>query len=77
MMSPPKKDNAFRALDRKIGAIAEFTLRQYRTTLSTWVILGVGSIAIFIIELFFVDSMPHEMKAIDNDGDAMAGEGAG
>jgi len=77
MMSPPKKDNVFRALDRKLGAVAEFTMRQYRTKLSTWVILGVGTIAIFIVVLFYVDSMQQEIEAIDNDGDSMDWDGDG
>ena len=71
MISPPKKDNVFRALDRKLGAVAEFTMRQYRTKLSTWVVMGVGFIAISIIVLFYVDSMQQEIEAIDNDGDSM------
>ena len=59
MISPPKKDNVFRALDRKLGAVAEFTMRQYRTKLSTWVVMGVGFVAIAIIVLFYVDWCPH------------------
>ena len=77
MMSPPKKDNVFRALDRKLGAVAEFTMRQYRTKLSTWVILGVGFIAIFIVVLFYVDSMQQDIEAIDNDGDSADWDGDG
>ncbi len=77
MMVPPKKDNVFRALDRKLGAVAEFTMRQYRTKLSTWVVLGVGFIAIAIIVLFYVDSMQQEIEAIDNDGDSMDWDGDG
>lgn len=70
MMAPPKKDSVFRALDRKLGAVAEFTMRQYRTKLSTWVVLGVGVIALAIIVLFYVDSMQQEIEAYDNDGDS-------
>ena len=77
MISPPKKDNVFRALDRKLGAVAEFTMRQYRTKLSTWVVMGVGFIAIAIIVLFYVDSMQQEIEAIDNDGDSMDWDGDG
>ena len=31
---------AWSSLDRKATAVAEFTLRQYRTRLSTWVVLA-------------------------------------
>ena len=77
MMSAPKKDNVFRALDRKLGAVAEFTMRQYRTKLSTWVVLGIGFIAIFIVVLFYVDSMQQDIEAIDNDGDSIDWDGDG
>ena len=77
MISPPKKDNVFRALDRKLGAVAEFTMRQYRTKLSTWVVLGIGFIAISIVVLFYVDSMQQEIEAIDNDGDSYDWDGDG
>ena len=34
-----RMDNVWSKLDRKSTAIAEFTLRQYRTKISTWVVL--------------------------------------
>ena len=36
-----KPNTIYRALDRKAAAITEFTMRQYRTKASTWVVLGV------------------------------------
>ena len=39
----PLTDTVWSKLDRKATAIAEFTLRQYRTKTSTWVVLGIAS----------------------------------
>ena len=39
-----KTNSIFRALDRKAAAITEFTMRQYRTKISTWVVLVTGMI---------------------------------
>ncbi len=38
----PLTDTVWSQLDRKATAVAEFTLRQYRTKSSTWVVLGIG-----------------------------------
>ena len=65
-----KPDTRFQSLDRKASAIVEFTLRQYRTKKSTWVVLGVGFTALALIFLIYIDVMASEFEAIDNDGDS-------
>ena len=64
------KPTIWRALDRKAMAVAEFTLRQQRKRLSTWVVMGVGFIAMAVLTMFYIDSMMREYEAIDNDGDS-------
>ena len=46
MSKKERGETIWTSLDRKATAIAEFTMRQYRTRLSTWVVLGVGFLAI-------------------------------
>tara|TARA_B110000902_G_scaffold153872_1_gene176755 strand:+ start:1916 stop:3244 length:1329 start_codon:yes stop_codon:yes gene_type:complete len=65
-----KPDSIYRAFDRKASAIIEFTLRQYRTKTSTWVVLGVGFVALSLIFLIYIDVMGSEFESIDNDGDS-------
>ena len=57
-------------LDRKATAIAEFTMRQYRTRISTWVILGVGLGSMLLVALFYADAMNTQIEAKDNDQDS-------
>jgi ABC-type transport system involved in multi-copper enzyme maturation permease subunit len=57
-------------MDRKAMAVAEFTVRQYRKRLSTWVVLLVGIAAMGVLTLFYLDSMTRDYEAIDNDGDS-------
>jgi len=68
---------AWAALDRKATAVAEFTLRQYRTRLSTWVVLGCVTVALGTILLFYLQAMSEEVLAVDNDGDASDPDGDG
>ena len=51
-----KPNTIYRALDRKAAAITEFTMRQYRTKTSTWVVLGVGLVAISLVMLIYIDA---------------------
>ena len=46
---------AWSSLDRKATAVAEFTLRQYRTRLSTWVVLVSCLVALSTVLLFYID----------------------
>ena len=57
-------------MDRKALAIAEFTLRQQRKRLSTWVVLLVGFAAMAVLTMFYIDAMTRDYEAIDNDGDS-------
>lgn len=57
-------------LDRKAGAITELTIRQLRHRMSTWVVLGVGTLLILMLLAFYVDSVRDGFKPIDNDGDS-------
>ncbi len=65
-----KPQSIYRSLDRKASAIIEFTLRQYRTKKSTWVVLGVGFTALSLIFLIYIDVMASEFESIDNDRDS-------
>ena len=65
-----KPNTIYRALDRKAAAITEFTMRQYRTKASTWVVLGVGLVAISLVMLIYIDVMASGFESIDNDGDS-------
>jgi hypothetical protein len=55
-----KPDSIYRSFDRKAAAIVEFTLRQYRTKNSTWVVLGVGFAALSLIFMIYIDVMSSE-----------------
>jgi len=70
-MMTTKPDTIYRAFDRKASAIVEFTLRQYRTRTSTWVVLGVGFTALALIFLIYIDVMSSEFDSYDNDGDSL------
>jgi hypothetical protein len=72
-----KPDTIFRALDRKAAAVTEFTMRQYRTKLSTWVVLITGFLMISLLLLFYIDGMQKEYESIDNDGDSYDWDGDG
>ena len=76
-MEKKRGETIWTSLDRKATAIAEFTMRQYRTRLSTWVVLGVGFLAISVVLLFYIDAMNTEIEAIDNDGDSFDWDGDG
>ena len=60
---------AWSSLDRKATAVAEFTLRQYRTRLSTWVVLSSCLVALGTVLLFYIDAMNDTVESVDNDGD--------
>ncbi|MBT3652702.1 MAG: hypothetical protein HN541_05290, partial [Euryarchaeota archaeon] len=76
-MAKGRGETIWTALDRKATAIAEFTMRQYRTRISTWVVLGVGFLSISVVLLFYIDAMNTEIEAIDNDGDSFDSDGDG
>ena len=65
---------AWSSLDRKATAVAEFTLRQYRTRLSTWVVLVSCLVALSTVLLFYIDFMNDPIASVDNDGDGLFDE---
>ena len=72
-----RMDTIWSQLDRKSTAIAEFTLRQYRTRISTWVVMIASVVALLLILLFYIEAMNTEIEAIDNDGDSFDSDGDG
>ena len=70
-------DNVWSKLDRKSTAIAEFTLRQYRTRLSTWIVMIASTLAMLLMLLFYIEAMNSEIEAIDNDMDSFDYDGDG
>ena len=72
-----RMDTIWSKLDRKSTAIAEFTMRQYRTRISTWVVAIASALALFLMLLFYIEAMNTEIEAIDNDGDSFDTDGDG
>ena len=72
-----RMDTIWSKLDRKSTAIAEFTMRQYRTRISTWVIMIASVVALLLMLLFYIEAMNTEIQAIDNDGDSFDTDGDG
>ena len=72
-----KPNTIYRGLDRKAAAITEFTMRQYRTKISTWVVLGVGLAAISLVMLIYIDVMATGFESVDNDGDSFDNDNDG
>ncbi len=72
-----RMDTIWSKLDRKATAIAEFTMRQYRTRVSTWVVMGAAVMAFFLLFLFYIEAMNSEFQAVDNDGDSFDSDGDG
>lgn len=72
-----KMDTIWSQLDRKSTAIAEFTMRQYRTRISTWVIMIASVIALLLMLLFYIEAMNTEIQAVDNDNDSIDTDGDG
>ena len=64
-----------RRFDRKASAVAEFTMKQYSKRISTWVIFGVGMLAVSIIMLFYFDTISDGIESRDNDGDSIDYDG--
>ena len=71
-----RMDTIWSQLDRKSTAIAEFTLRQYRTNF-TWVVMIASVVALLLVLLFYIEAMNTDIEAIDNDGDSFDNDGDG
>ena len=76
-MATSQPESIWRSLDRKAMAVAEFTFRQQRKRLSTWVVMGVGLLAMSVLTMFYVDAMSRSYDAIDQDGDSYDSDGDG
>ncbi|PXF23997.1 MAG: hypothetical protein CXX72_00360 [Methanobacteriota archaeon] len=73
----PLTNTVWSKLDRKATAIAEFTLRQYRTKSSTWVVLGIGLLFVTMVLMFYAEAMATGFESYDNDGDSEDWDGDG
>ena len=73
----PLTNTVWSKLDRKATAVAEFTLRQYRTKNSTWVVLGIGVVFVAMVLMFYGEAMATGFESIDNDGDSEDWDGDG
>ena len=63
-------DTVWTRLDRKAGAITELTIRQLRHRLSTWVVLGVGTLLLLTLLAMYIAGAREGWDPIDNDGDS-------
>ena len=73
----PLTNSVWSKLDRKATAVTEFTLRQYRTKNSTWVVLGIGMVFVAMILMFYGEAMSSGFDSVDNDGDSHDYDGDG
>ena len=63
-------DTVWTRLDRKAGAITELTIRQLRHRLSTWVVLGVGTLLLLTLLALYIAGAREGWDLIHNDGDS-------
>jgi len=70
-------DTVWTKIDRKATAVAEFTIKQYRTRKSTWVVGGISTMVILLVLTFYVDRMADVEPSIDQDGDGADWDGDG
>lgn len=73
----PLTNTVWSRLDRKATAVTEFTLKQYRTKNSTWVVLGIGVVFVAMVLMFYGEAMATGFEAVDNDGDSSDWDGDG
>ena len=63
-------NSVWSGLDRKAGAIIEFTARQLRVRASTWVIGGVGFLLMVLLLATYAEAMVEGIEPVDDDGDS-------
>ena len=63
-------ESVWTSLDRKAGAVVELTVRQLRNKISTWAVLGLGTLLMVLLLVFYIDSVRDGFESIDNDGDS-------
>ena len=59
------------SLDRKAGAVIEFTARQLRVRASTWVIATVGVLLMLLLLATYAEAMVEGLEPVDDDGDSV------
>ncbi len=73
----PLADTVWARLDRKAGAIVEFTIRQLRIRTATWVVGGIGILLMALLVAVYADELVGGIEPIDNDGDSQDEDGDG
>ena len=63
-------NSVWSGLDRKAGAIIEFTARQLRVRASTWVIATVGLMLMILLLATYAEAMVEGIEPVDDDGDS-------
>ena len=63
-------NSVWSGLDRKAGAIIEFTARQLRVRASTWVIGTVGIMLMLLLLATYAEAMVEGIEPVDDDGDS-------
>ena len=63
-------NSVWSGLDRKAGAIIEFTARQLRVRASTWVIGTVGLMLMLLLLATYAEAMVEGIEPVDDDGDS-------
>ncbi len=63
-------NSVWSGLDRKAGAIIEFTARQLRVRASTWVIGTVGLMLMLLLLATYAEAMVEGIDPVDDDGDS-------
>ena len=74
--TPPLPDrivlnSVWSSLDRKAGAVIEFTARQLRVRASTWVIATVGVLLMLLLLATYAEAMVEGLEPVDDDGDSV------
>ena len=63
-------NSVWSGLDRKAGAIIEFTARQLRVRASTWLIGTVGLMLMLLLLATYAEAMVEGIDPVDDDGDS-------
>ena len=64
-------NSVWSSLDRKAGAVIEFTARQLRVRASTWVIATVGVLLMLLLLATYAEAMVEGLEPVDDDGDSV------
>ena len=64
-------NSVWSGLDRKAGAVIEFTARQLRVRASTWVIATIGFLLMLLLLATYAEAMVEGLEPVDDDGDSV------